>query len=99
MIKVILYVIYALLGVFTAVVPIVYIKRKYGGSLKRAKDGIAVFLLFTSILNAVSYAVLTVGVNLSDKIEGTALSSAVIGSLLVTFCATFGRVIWIKFII
>ena len=45
MIKVVLYVLYALLGVFATVAPIIYIKRKFGGSLKRVRDGIIVRLL------------------------------------------------------
>ncbi len=98
MIKVVLYVLYALLGVFATVAPIIYIKRKFGGSLKRVRDGIAVYLIFSSVLNAVLYTVLAVGFSLSEKIEKTALSSAVINAAILTLSATLGRIIWLKII-
>ncbi len=99
MIKVVLYVLYALLGVLTAVAPIVYIKRKFGGSLKRVRDGVAVYFIFSAVINAVLYTVLSVGLKLSDKMEGSAIAFAVTSGLILTLCATLGRVIWLKAVV
>jgi len=97
--NIILYILYGVLSVFVAVAPIVCIKRKFGGNLKRVRDGVAVYVLFSAILNSVLYTVLSVSLKLQDKIEQSNLSFAVVNALVLTLCALLGRTLWLKAVI
>ena len=97
--KIIMYVLYAVLSVLAAVFPIIYIKRKFGGSLKRIRDGAAVFFNFSAILNAVIYTVIAVGFSIAEKIDSSNLNYALVNAFILTVCAGFGRFIWIKGVI
>lgn len=97
--KIVLFVLLAVLAGFTAIAPIIYIKRKFGGNLKRVRDGVAVYVIFASLLNAVIYTVAAVGFELEATIEKNYWSSAIISALLLTFCSCTGSVIWLKGVI
>lgn len=99
MFKIIMYVISAVICIVLAVAPIVYIKRKFGGSLKRVKDGVAACLIFSSLLNAVLYTVIAVGLSLEEKIDANGFTYAVTNAAVLTLCASVGRIIFVKAVI
>lgn len=99
MTKIILYILYAVLSVFAAVFPIIYLKRKFGGSLKRVRDGAAVFFIFSAVLNAVIYTVIAIGFSMAQKIDSSNLNYALVNAFILTVCSCIGRFIWIKGVI
>ncbi len=99
MINVILFVLLAVLAGVCAVAPTVYIKRKLGGNMKRVRDGVAVYVIFASLLNAVVYTVFAVGMEMLSVIEKTEWSSALINAALLSVCAFIGHIIWLKCIV
>ncbi|MEE0945500.1 MAG: YhfC family glutamic-type intramembrane protease [Acutalibacteraceae bacterium] len=99
MFNVILYLLLALLAITCAVAPSVYIKRKFGGNLKRIRDGAVVQIIFASILNAVLYTVLAIGMGLYEKIEQNELISILVNTVLLCACVFIGHLIWLNGIV
>ncbi len=99
MLNVILFVLFAVLAGVCAVAPTVYIKRKFGGNIKRVRDGVAVYVIFASLLNAVIYTVFAVGLEMATTIEKTEWSSALINAVLLSVCAFVGHLIWLRGIV
>lgn len=99
MFNVILYVLFAVLACVCAVAPTIYMRRKFGGSVKNVRHGVAVYVIFASVLSAVIYTVLAVGFELVNTIEKNELSSVIINSALISVCAFAGHLIWLKGIV
>ncbi len=99
MFNVILYVLFAVLACVCAVAPTIYLKRKFGGSVKNVRHGVAVYVIFASVLSAVIYTVFAVGFELVNIIEKNEWTSVIINSALISVCAFAGHFIWLKGIV